>query len=371
MMTQLAETGLGLTTAEFDFGTTGSKLTAHSNVQFVDESPIISIMKILFVDGFVPRFDGEGKLKPVILTTTKSATRSFADGDTIMSIARPFNPLKTTNSVTIKGIDADMTRIFQATNVVATAGITLGFFGGDAAIRVVFSDDGTIFVNNPRLRIRESVTGGLVQFGKEEELTFDVVDTDPGDSSIQGASEGTIEVEGGFYAPLVVNLFAGRIAAGFIPDSWAGVGSGSTIPIGRLVEAVISVNISIIEASIGRGDYEIIGESYEYVFKELIRRATIANLVVGDAMLEEKQNHLLTSQAEVDSVALRELKLVRKRGNARTFEMRHDLKLEADDLFRTDDNSAFIIASISRTLKRGDPRTASVQAFETTPGVSP
>lgn len=370
MMVELAKTEMGLQVGEYEFGSVGAKVSDHASTQFVDESPLISIANLLFVDGFVPRFDGEGILRVVQLTVSKGNTRTYADEDLQIEVARPYNPLQITNSIIIKGLAADMTRIIQATQVVAKAGITLGFFGGDASIKVVFSDDGTIFVNNPRLRIRSSVTGALIPFGNEN-FEFTVADTDPTDPTIQGALEGRIKVDGAFYAPLVVVNFAGRIAASFIPDTVASFGAGSTIPVGRIIEGVIAIQIAVVQATIGRGDYEIIGEPYEYVFQELVGQAKIKNIQKGEERIKTKENQLITSQSAVDAVALRELRLVRKRGNGRTITMRHDLALEPDDKFGLPGGKSFIITQIERTLARGGPWVATVQAFETTNGVNP
>lgn len=368
--------GLALTSGEYSFGTVGvANTVAQKSLQFVEESPFVSIAKVLFVSGFVPRFDGSGVLRPVSMTVDKSSSRVLTDSNFVGTVSRPQDPNPVPNQVFVKGISADMERVLQDDQVVATAGITMGFWTGDSSIRVVFSDDKSILVQNPRLRIIQSVRGGIVPFGDEEEFEFTVEDTDPTDLSIAGTTEGKIKVDGAFYAPLVTSLFAGRIAASFIPDAVvvAGVGasSGSTIPQGRIIEGAISVNASLVQAQVGTGQYEILGQPYEYVFKELVGEAIVANLRDGEKRAVSVENHLITSQADVDATALRELRLVRKRGNIRSLTMRHDLKLEADDKLRLADDSTFIITNITRNLSRGSAWTATLGLFETTVGVNP
>lgn len=360
---------MGLSVLEYDIGVTGATATTGQiSTQFVDEPMLVSVNRILFKFGFVPRFAGDGTLGVVQMTVDKGADRVYVDDDLFVDISRPANPLSAINRVTVIGLAADMTRIDQAAGRVADAGITQGFFSGNASIRVPFSDDESIFVDNPKLRIIKSIRGGIVPFGAEETLEVTAVDTQDGAT---GATSGVIKVDGAFYAPLVTSLFAGRLAASFIPDAWGGVGGGPTTPIGRLIEGVISVNIALIQAQIGTGQYEIEGEPYEYVFEELRGVAEISGIATVDRREALIENHLLDDQAEVNAVALRELRLVRKRSNEMSVSMKHDLVLEADDKFTRSNGRSYIITSISRTVKRGGEALARIACFETTFGASP
>lgn len=372
MMNSIITNKMGLQIGEFDLQNVGAAVfTSQATTQFVDESPVVSVSKILFTQGFVPRFGGDGKLGVTQMTIEKGSARTYVDDDIFEDIARPENLNSTINHVEVKGLNSLMTRIFQNSGRVATAGITQGFFAGDSSIRVQFSDDETIFVNNAKLRILKSMTGTLIPFGKEEELKIVVTDTDSLVPSLQGATSGRIEVSGAFYAPLVIVLFAGRIASSFIPDGNVGFIGGSTIPIGRIVEGVIAIQTAIIMSTIGTGDYEILGEPYEYAFEELRGIAEVAFTLPIDRIMLEIVNHLLDAQALVDAAALRELKLIRKRANQVTFEMRHDLRIEADDKFVRDTSRSYIVSQIDRTISRGRPDFATVQTFETTTGINP
>ncbi len=372
MMQEILTLKMGLDPTEYDLAGVGlATFTSQLTTQFVDESPIVSVSRILFTQGFVLRFKGDGTLGVVQLTVDKGSSRTYVDDDFFEDLSRPQDPQVSPNKVEVKGLAADMTRVFQTPGAVAFAGITQGFFSGDSSIKVKFSDDGTIFVDNPKLRILQSITGSLIPFGSEETLTVVVEDTDASEPSLAGSTQARIEVDGAFYAPLVVTLHAGRIAASFIPDGWAGIGGGSTIPIGRLVEGVIAISIALIQATIGTGDYEIIGRPYEYTFLELRGIAEVKDVRTVDVRPETIENHLLDSQVLVDAVALRELRLVRKRANEMQITMRHDLRLEPDDKFSRGANRSYIIASIQRTIQRGQASTASVTAFETTAGINP
>ena len=365
IMRDILETEVGMADAEFDLGSVGlANLTAHTVTQLVDESPMLSLAKIAFGEGFVPRFRGTGVLELQQSFSEQGTNITYDNVNMFEGFSRPFSPLEDANEVEVLGLDADLTEIPQPTQVLATAGVTMGFFGGDASIRVRWSDDDTQQARNARINIISSVQGALIPFGSSEEF-------DPDNDNDEGSRSGRIRVEGAFYAPLVTSLFAARLAASFIPDSFAGFGGGSTIPIGRIVEGVAAIAIALVQATIGRGEYEILGEPYEYVFQELRGVARVEGFETIDRRLISIENHLLDTQAKVDSVALRELKTTRKRGNVWGTVMKHDLRLEPGDKFLLPDARSFIVTEIQRSISRLGAEVASLALFETTFGVNP
>jgi len=365
MMRSILETELGFGPTEYDIPTTvGNQLTSQATTQFVDESALISLAKMGFVDGFMPRFNGAGVLVFYPNFSTKSADVIYSDFDFFDQFTRPFSPLEVINEVEIIGLESDMSKISQPAQVLASASVTLGFFGGDENIKVAWSDDRTQQADNPRLNVIQSVTGALIPFGAED-FSFST-DNDG------GSRFGEIDVEGAFYAPLVIAMYAGQIAASFIPDLWAGLGGGNTIPVGRLIEAVLLILTQTVQATIGRGQYEVVGAPYEYVFKEIRGVARVADLPFIDIRGASIENHLIDTQVEADAIALRELRTARKRGNLWNCVMRHDLRLEPGDKFRFEEtDEEFIITEIQRTITRDDAMTATLQLYETTQGVNP
>ena len=63
----VAEEDMQLDADEISFASWGGQLTGLK-MQFVEQSPLVTIAQLMFPDGFMPRFDGEGKL-----------TQAFAD----------------------------------------------------------------------------------------------------------------------------------------------------------------------------------------------------------------------------------------------------------------------------------------------------
>lgn len=364
MMRTVMEDELLFSSDEIDFGAVGAThLTSQASTQLVDDPPMIMLAKLGFPDGFVPRFRGNGVLEMAPNFVDRSAAVIYDNDNLFERFERPFSPLETPNRVEIVGLNKNQEKISQPRQVLATAGLTLGFFGGDASIRVKFSDDETQQADDTELNLKSSVTGALIPFGEEEWIP--IIDDDG------GCRGGRIDVEGSFYAPLVVNGFAGRIAAGAIPDGVGAFGGGSTICIGRLIEAAITVANQIIMATIGRGDYEIKGTPYEWVFRELKGVAQIDGVDVNDLRTLTVENHLLDTQERVDNVALRELRTVRKRGNVFNVTMRHDLRLEPMDKFLLANGREFIIDSISRSVGRDATERVTVVCYESTPEAIP
>ena len=367
MMRALLEDDVNLSPDEFDLQTVGNNnLTSQVTTQLVDESPILSIAKVAFVDGFIPRFRGDGVLTLRPTTVTQAPDVVYEDMKLFIGFSRPFNPLDGPNEVEVLGLDANQSRVDQPRQVVASASLTLGFFAGDASINLKFSDDETMQASNTRLRVLQSVTGALIPFGAEDYTPR--VDPDG------GARGGRIEVAGAFYAPLVTVLYASRLATSLIPDNVVALGAGVTIPVGRVLEGIAAIAIATIQATIGRGDYEIVGDPYEYVFREIRRVARVANTPVEDTRSIRIENHLLDNDGAVDevqNVANRELLTARKRANLYTVRMRHDLRLEPYDKFRLPDGREFGVLSINRTIGRGEETEATLQVYETTAGVFP
>ncbi len=58
----IAQAKMGLDSAETDFPTFGVRTTAHEPVQLIDIAPLTGLAQFMLADGFMPRFDGEGKL---------------------------------------------------------------------------------------------------------------------------------------------------------------------------------------------------------------------------------------------------------------------------------------------------------------------
>lgn len=344
---------------ELDFPTNfATTLTCHLSTQVVEQIPLVAIAEILFADGQLPKFGGDGRLRIVDADVAKAPARVYANDELITELDRPRVVDSGPNSVVVKGLSCDMTEVVQPRQVLARASITTGFFSQDAEIPVQWSGDGTLQAKNTRLEVRASIADGPFGFGSESYLE----DTQADGNAITG----TISVEGGLALWLVGAIFGAWLLSHSIPD---GVEAGSvTIPIGSLAQAAAGQVLFQAVSTVGRGQYEVTGQPIEYVYEELRGIADVKGVRSSDVREITIENALIGTQADVDAAAMRVLRRERKKVNARSFRMIPDLRLEPNDVFETTDGRRYAIGQIARTLVSGTYE-ANLDCFEVTAGV--
>lgn len=359
----IAQDEMGLDADEVDLSGWGSFQIAHTSVQFVEETPISMLAKLMFADGFLPKFDGRGVLTQISSTITGAADRIYEDLDVLRQIDRPFSDIEQPNCVTVVGLDGDMTKVSQPLQLLATTNITTGYFANDEEIDVFWSDDKTTVAEDEQARVIRSVNGGISLLGGEEVFTF-IPSPGPGGGFI-GVK---ITINTGFAPWLATFFLVTYVILAAIPDE---VLSVFTIPVGRIVQALALGAAAWILTKIGRGQYEFLGSPIEWVYKELRGRACVNGASAFERNTIEIENHLLNTQAMVDNAARDTLLLLQAEENPRTANTLHDLKLEPDDIFEIPGDRLFLINSVTYTLIRNSARypRATLGAFEITPGV--
>lgn len=360
MVDSIARNDMGLDVEEINLPTFGTDLTCQLSTQLVDQNPITSIAQIMFPDGFMPRFEGDGRLGLTNGIITKSPARVYLNDELIIELRRPIVDEDGTNVVTVKGLSCDMSKVVQDRQDLATVTISTGFYAQDTAIPVQWSDDGAQQAQNLKFEVDVSVNDGLFAIGGES--FTEVTETDG------GSVRGTIDVESGFALWLIALIAVSWVASHAIPD---GATIGSTIPVGRLVEGSVGQLILNTLASQGRGEYRITGEPYEYVFEEILAEARVKDIRAEDEREEIIENHLIGTQAAADTIAMTMLRRERAKQNQRSVRMIHDLGVVPDDVIELSDGTRIYVQSISRSLRRSGEHTADVTGFEVTEGVRP
>jgi hypothetical protein len=365
--TLIAQTDMALDSSEILLGGWGAQVTGHFSTQFVEEPPLVALAHLMFPDGFMPRFTGAGKLAQTSGIITKAPARSYPDSDLIQDIERPKHRIKAKNRVTVRGLSATMTKITQPFQKLAEVNITTGFFARDEEIRVTWSEDETKLVQNTRMKVLRSINGGLLDFAATETYTEEP-------KSPEGSVAGTIEVGTGF-APYIIVFFTGiYIGMQAIPRPVvAPGGSGFTIPVQDVIAAAALSVVMLLMSQIGRGQYQIEGEPFEYVFQEIVGTAQVQGLSEDEVNVLDISNHLIQTQAVADTTAQNVLRREVAKANVRAVTMLVDLLLEPDDVFElAAESRKFMIRSQSRTLRRGaDAVVAVLDCFEVTPGLVP
>lgn len=362
----VAQKVMGLDLDEIDFSGWGSQTTALK-MQFIEQSPLVTIAQLMFVDGFLPRFTGEGKLSQTQGEISKSPARIYPTLETIRHIAKPFSELDPVNSVEIIGIEGQKSEVVQQRQPLAQVSVTTGFFTSDEEIFVYWSDDRTQLAKNIKLDIQKSVNGGLSVLGGGEKWKLILAENQA------TISVGAIlELDTGFAPYIIVFLAIVYVVLAVIPDAILGFISGTTISIGRLIQAAALAVILILMTKIGRGQYEFLGDPLEYVFKEIRAIAEIEGLLAEDLNRVTIENHLVQLQSDADDVGRVVLFRQQARGNPRTVTALHDLRLEPDDIWENPDGRRFLIETISRKLVRNAEEVlATYGTFEVTPGLEP
>lgn len=367
--TEIATNVMGLDIEETDLSGWGSQ-TAGVSQQFVEQSPLVSLAQLMLPDGFLPRFDGEGKLTQTQGETTKVPSRFYDTLDTIRTLIRPFSDLDAVNSVEVIGLDPIKTKVSQQLQPLAQVSITTGYFTPDEEVNVYWSNDRTLLAESVQLKIQRSVNGGLSSLGGGESFALILAENQPPAGLSIGAR---LSVGTGFSPYIIVFLTALYVALAAIPDSvTVALVAGVTIPVGRIIQAGALAAVLILMTKIGRGQYEFRGVPVEYVFLEIRAIAEIAGLSSEELNRVTVRNHLLQTQTDCDNTARVILFRQQARGLPRSMVALHDLRLEPDDVFELPDERRFIIETIRRRLVRGAAEVlADYSLFEVTAGVSP
>jgi hypothetical protein len=362
----IAQNDMGLDSDEIDWTTWGQRNSGHEVNQIVDEYPLVGIAQLMFPDGLMPRFDGEGKLSQVIGTITRQPDRIYTDENIFQFFDRPFSALNPVNQVIVLGLDANLSKVQQPDQLIAETDVTTGYFTRSEDIHVDWGEDKTQLVMNARVDVVQSVNAGVNKLGNEEEFTFIDGPTSEGSSGVE------ISISTGFSAALLVWIAVEYLALAAVPDEVVTfVVGGVTIPVGRIEQAILMIAMMLIMSKIGRGKYAFYGEPFEYVFKEIRAVAKIEGTLAEDINEIEIENHFIQTQSDADDAARDVLFRQQVRGNPRDVAMLHDLRLIPDDIFERESGRQYLIGEISRTLTRNPSSgvAANLTVYEVTEGL--
>jgi hypothetical protein len=366
--TSVAVNEMGLDSDEIDFPTFGAALIPHKVVQLVEENPMTMLARIMFLDALIPHFDGEGKLTAVADRATGASARVYVNHDHIKTLTRPASDVEPPTTVVVVGLDATLAIVQMPRQALATLDITTGYFTRSEKVKVYWRDDRTLMANNVELKVFVGVNGGIVSIGGGESIDL-IRSGDPDQIGVIGAK---LTAKTGFAPWIIVVLLYYYIAAAGIPDQFVGFGSGFTIPVGRIVQAILLGAALFVMSKIGRGSYAFVGDPFEYVYKEIRRGASVEGTGEFDENELVLENHLVSTIAQGDQTSFQQLFRQQAEKHPRRIQMLHDLGLEPNDIFEfQDDGSKYLAVSIVRTLQPDASRThAIVDCLEVTPDVS-
>jgi len=371
MAESVAQNEMGLDAGEIAFPTFGTTLVAHKVVQLVEEDPLTMLARIGFLDLLMPKFDGEGKLTMVRDRGTGAPSRVYVTSTHLRDITRPQAEVQPANTVTVLGLESELSLNEMPRQVLATLDITTGYFTQPEAVEVYWRDDRTLFASDVELKVFVSVNGGINVLGTGESIT-PIESGDPDQVGIIGA---TLQADTGFAPWLVVFLLVTYVGLSYIQDLVVTVGFGAsegfTIPVGRIAQAVALSAALFTMSLIGRGSYAFMGCPFEYVYAEIREAAKVTGTPEFDENELELENHLVTTSAAAASIAFEQLVLQQAEKSPREIGMLHDVGLIPNDLFELEDGSRLLAGRISRTLRRDAGAViATVEALDVTADIS-
>ena len=363
----VAREDMQLDSDEIDLSAWGAQTTGLK-MQFVLQSPLVTIAQLMFVDGFMPRFTGEGKLSQTFADVAKAPARFYLNDSTLIHIAKPYVDADPVNHVRVVGIASVKTEVVSPRQpLTQEVGVTTGYFTNKEEIAVYWTSDRTQLAKNVQLSIIKSVNGGLSVLGGGE--SWDPILAEGASGLLIGAR---LKLATGFSPYIIVFLTVVYIVLALIPDEVIAAFVGFTFPIGRLIQAIALAAILYLMTKIGRGQYEFVGEPVEYVYREIVGIAEIDGTLTEDLNELTIENHLVQTQAQADASALLVLFRQQARANPRNVRGLHDLRLEPHDVFEISDGRRFLIEQIQRRLVREAQQViAQYATIEVTPGLEP
>lgn len=369
MATDIAQNDMNLDSDEISFAGFGTRTTGHTSTQFVEESPLSSLAKIMMVDGFMPIFDGEGRLTQTQANITGFPDRVYDDLDHVFSILLPGFSGKVFDSVKVLGLDATLSEVRQPFQDLAEVQITTGYFAQNETFDVYWSEDRTQIADNIDEKVLRAVNGAL-NFGGTQSFS-DILA--PG--SLGGTIGVKVTVSTGFAPYLLILITASYFAASFIGDKVVSLGAGFTFPIGRPIQAGIMITILLIMTQIARLHVLFRGEPLEFVFAEIRARAKLTAPFGEDFNEVVVENHLVQDQATGDAVALEILFRQVARAQPRSIRMLADPRLIPNDVLQVTDpvygQRRFLFETITTAYQRGRAPVSDIGGFEITAGLSP
>jgi hypothetical protein len=373
----VATSVMGLRSGELNFSGWGETRTLrHTTMTLSGESPIVLLARVMFVDGFIPRFDGDGKLSQHLSILGGNIDRFYSDQRNRISIGWPLSDIQVADSVVVKGLDFNQSRVdILPRQVVAKVNLTTGYFTQDEAVEALFSPDKTQLADNPTLLVKISVNGGFTILGGGETITLIPAPNDANEGYI-GVN---INISTGYAPWLATFLLATYVGLSFVPNkvvtTGVGVGvvvsTGFTINFASVAAAIALGGAMMIMTALGRGVYEIWADPFQYVFQEIRRRALADDADEFTKNEIEVLNHLIDDAVTCETLAEQILYIQQAGLHPRDVTMLHDLALEPADVFSsTDDDRVYLIQSVSRVLTRDDKAvTATIRALELTSGI--
>ena len=324
--------------------------TVHTSTQMADMTPWEMLTVLVQPTGYEPYVDALGRFRLIDRTTSRAPTHTLTV-DRLVSVTAS-NLRSPTTKVKVKWVDPVLTKTSNSEQVLATATITAGFFQLEQTQDVYFSNDRLQRADNTRLVIKQSCNSGLVAVATEEYQQI-----------LPMYGKLTLTTSAWVPALAAASLVV-MVTSGSIPDAWAGVGGGPTIPIGRVVHAAAEGVIMLIMMSVGTGVYEIWGTPYDFVHATNTTEAYNSGSPEWAELVQEISNDFVMNEGQAQAMASRELIYESLSASSHSITVVDDPSIENGDILKLPDGSHFYVTGYRRdALARGESHVLSVDGF--------
>lgn len=355
---------MGLGEDEILFGTFGFILQAVTN-QIVNLQPLDALYQCMFPVGKKPKFDALGRLCAIDVNLDKPAARIYTAGSQVIEslIASP-NDIEVNNQVILRGLDHNMTKVVQDAQVLDTIDLTTGFF--DAAVKrsTWFSPDHSQKAQETYLVARHSIAWSKARWTEVDEF------------------HGEIRIDTHFlrdvrliifvtYLSLQLAVAAIDLVIQEIPDAGDVIVINGGVPITLAVlRSILQVTSQIALAGllwsmnyIGRGEYEVWGKPFEFVYQELVSDNRLVGLDDSELRAYDYRNDFISDLETLDAIGRQRLRRELLKNQTYQITMLFDPLLEVDDVIEIG-AARYYIQTVDKTFKRGQKATMTLTALK-------
>jgi len=348
----ICETYIGLTSAEVRIPYTLGRQFKHKTNQLSQVSPWDGISSLLEVVGYLPVFDGEGKLTYINKSFQRPPAKVITDYFGFVESEVPEYSQDGINKVIVIFLDVTLSRVDSPYQKLGSAEVTTGFFSPKEILPCWWSEDRKQRADGTEMVIKKSVNSGLLPVGTESYEQKDYF-------------HGEIVVAISVWVPILATVMVlAYVAAALIPDGVIVGGfiasAGFTISIGRIVQAAAMISILIIMMSIGSAQYEIWGTPFDYAYLEKKSIAIEDGLAYWLEYEKEITNDFIGTHDQADTIAQTELIWEKSQTRPRRIIIEDDPSLELGDIIVIPDGRKILITELSKKIKRGEVSSLTV-----------
>ena len=358
----IAQKHLGLGQNEILFGSQGV-VTKHLTNQIVDSPALEALYQCLFPAGKKPKFDSLGRLVAVDVNLDKPPARIYSGGDYLIEskIATP-NDVEVNNSVLLRGLRHDLSRIVQGSQLLVEFEVVTGFFDAEFEEDEYYSQDHSQRAQDTFLKTKTKIQWSAASWTEVDEF------------------HGHVSIDTHFLRNVRILIFtlwlAVQIAVAAIDFIFQlGV-------IGIIVNIVAGPELAAIRIAlqlaslatmalllwamnfIGRGRYQVHGKPFEYVYREIISQHELVGLLPEEIRRIELRNDFISTMDALDAACAERLRREMLKNQLYTIVVLADPLLEVDDVIETANGDRFYIQTIERSISRGAKPTMTLSCWK-------